>query len=363
MYESNNNRMTLEDLGYTPSLEEFRRESNLDAFGVGRVISEHKERYVIKTPSGEFDSELIGNLRFTAESRSDYPAVGDWVAFSEYDECKALIHAIYPRHSLVERQAVGKLGQKQLIATNIDFGLIVQSVNRDFNINRLERYLTICYNSKVEPVIILSKIDLLKDHEVESLLDLIKKRIKDVAVIPISNESKIGLDKVMDFLTKGKTYCLLGSSGVGKSTLLNRLTGKEVMSTGAISDNIDRGRHITSHRELVVLENGGILIDNPGMREVGMTDSGSGLKLTFERIVSLAQNCKFKDCTHISEGGCAVLEALDTGEIDANSYANFQRLQREKEHYESTVEEKRKKDKDFGKMVKNFKKNRKDKKY
>lgn len=150
--------VTLEDLGYTTDLESHRKDQNLDSFEVGRVISEHKERYVVKSEEGEFDSELIGNLRFTAESRYDFPAVGDWVAISEYDENKALIHAIYPRNSIIERQAVGLTGQKQIIAANIDYGLIVQAVDRDFNLNRLERYLTICNASRVKPFVILNKI-------------------------------------------------------------------------------------------------------------------------------------------------------------------------------------------------------------
>jgi len=276
--------MTLEDLGYDSELEKYRKELKLDSFEMGRVISEHKDRYVVKTKNTEYDAELIGNLRFTAESKYDLPAVGDWVAISEYDENKALIHAVYPRHSILERKAVGKLSETQIIATNIDFALIVQSVNRDFNINRLDRYLTICYASKIEPIVVLSKIDLIEKSELEHILEKINKRIKDILIIAISNQTQTGLDKIKSKLTKGKTYCLLGSSGVGKSTLINTLVGKELMITGEISDSIDRGKHITSHRELIVTENG-ILIDNPGMREVGIADSSSGLEKTFESIL------------------------------------------------------------------------------
>ena len=351
--------MTLYELGYHKGLELYRLEQNLDSFEVGRVVSEHKERYDIRTEKGEFDSELIGNLRFTAESRFDFPAVGDWVAISEYDQGKAIIHAIYPRHSIIERQAVGKSGQKQIIAANIDFGLIVQAVNRDFSINRLERYLTICNASNVVPLIILSKIDLIEEKQLGSYLDQIGERIKDVKLIALSNQSLKGMDELTAIIERGKTYCLLGSSGVGKSTLLNNLTGKEQMKTDLISQSTDRGKHITSHRELFVLDTGGIVIDNPGMREVGIADSTAGLTITFDRIIKLSQACKFKDCSHINEKGCAILEAVETGEVDKTSYENFQRLQREKNHYESSLLEKRKKDKDFGKMVKNIKNQRK----
>ncbi|MEQ8425319.1 MAG: GTPase RsgA, partial [Cyclobacteriaceae bacterium] len=149
--------MNLEDLGYNASVESYRKENNLESFNVGRVTAEHKDRYVVKVPHAEFSAELIGNLRFTAESRRDFPAVGDWVAFSEYNEDQALIHAIYPRKSIIERQAVGRQGHAQIIATNIDVGLIVQAVDRDFNLNRLERYLTICNASGVEAIVVLSK--------------------------------------------------------------------------------------------------------------------------------------------------------------------------------------------------------------
>jgi len=258
--------------------------------------------------------------------------------------------------------SVGKLSQTQIIATNIDVALIVQSVNRDFNINRIERYLTICNSSKIEPIVVLSKIDLIEKSELENILERINKRMKDISIIAISNQSQIGLDKIKSKLTKGKTYCLLGSSGVGKSTLINNLVGEELMITGEISESIDRGKHITTHRELIVTEYG-ILIDNPGMREVGIADSTTGLEMTFETIVELSKDCKFNNCTHTTEIDCAVLEAISKGEIDTDSYENYLKMEKEKEHFESTVAEKRKKDKDFGKMIKHFKKARKSNKF
>lgn len=355
--------ITLEDLGYNTSLEQHRKSQNLESFDVGRVISEHRDRYIVKSKTGEFDSEVIGNLRFTAESKSDLPAVGDWVAISEYDEGKALIHSIYPRHSVLERQAVGKSGERQIIATNIDYAIIVQAVNRDFNINRLERYLTICNSSNVKPIIILSKVDLIDELELETQMNQIAERIKVIPVIAISNQSHIGLDRLNTMINKGKTYCLLGSSGVGKSTLLNNLMGEELMTTGAISQSVDRGKHITSHRELIILDNGGILIDNPGMREVGITEATIGLEITFDAIVKLSQSCKFNDCKHVNEKGCAILEAVASGEIDSNAYANFQKMERERAHFESSAIEKRKKDKAFGMMIKSVKKEMKRNKY
>lgn len=348
--------MDLNDLGYNPELETYQKENGLDSFEVGRVIAEHKERYVVKTAEKEYEAEIIGNLRFTAQSRADFPAVGDWVAISEYDEDKAIIHAVLPRKTMIERQAVGKHGEKQIIATNIDYAFIVQAVDRDFNINRIERYLTICHTSKVEPIIVLTKIDLITDEELQELMHAVQQRVKEAPVLAISNETQQGVEAVQKQIQKNKTYCLLGSSGVGKSTLSNNLLGELHMKTAAIGEGTNRGKHVTSHRELLVLDNGGILIDNPGMREVGIADSGSGLESTFDDIFELAEKCKFADCTHTSESGCAVLQALENGDLDSSSYENYLKMEKEKEHFESTVAEKRKKEKAFGKMFKNYKK-------
>jgi ribosome biogenesis GTPase len=355
--------MTLEDLGYNADFETYRKERNLNSFNVGRVSSEHRERYRVKTDENEFEAEVVGNYRYSAKYRSDYPAVGDWVAISEYDDNKVLIHDVFPRKTKIERQAVGKFGEKQIIAANIDYAFIVQAVDRDFNINRIERYLTVCNDSNVKPIIILNKIDLVSDSQLNDILGTTKDRIKEVPIIAVSNETQVGYERLFSYIFKGNTYCLLGSSGVGKSTLINNVSGREVMKTESISLSTNKGKHRTSHRELIVLENGGILIDNPGMREVGIADATGGLEITFDPIIKLSQNCKFKDCTHIQESGCAVLVAVEKGELDKASYENYLKMEREKMHFESSTAERRKKDKDFGKMVKNVKKDRNLNKY
>lgn len=349
--------MKLEDLGYNDTLEKFRIEHDLNKLEIGRVTSEHRERYTVKTIKGEFQAEITGNIRFTAKSREDFPAVGDWLALTTHDFDFAIIHNILPRFSMIKRQAVGQFGEVQLIATNIDYAFIIQAVDNNFNINRLERYLTICNSSNINSIIVLTKTDLIDEHRINEILDRIKTRIKNTPIIPISNITKNGYERINSCIEQGKTYCMLGSSGVGKSTLLNNLSGQSLMRTDEISQSTNKGKHVTSHRQLIILENGGILIDTPGMREIGIADTERGLETTFDMIVRLSNNCKFKDCTHTIEKGCAILEAIKNGEIEKDSYENYLKMENEKKHFESTIEEKRKKDKAFGKMVKNYKKN------
>lgn len=351
--------MKLEDLGYNAKLEQIRKDHKLDQFETGRILAEHRERYIVGTAGGEFEAEITGNLRFSAKSREDFPAVGDWVAIAIFEPDMAIIHAVLPRTSLIRRQAAGRQGEIQLIAANIDYALLVQAVDRDFNLNRLERYMAISYESGVTPVIVLSKTDLAGESRLKEIMELVEKRQKDTRVFAVSNHSGEGLEELNRFMHRGKTYCMLGSSGVGKSTLLNSLSGITRMKTGNISTSTGKGRHVTSHRELILLENGSILIDNPGMREVGITDDANALEMTFDLIDRLSGSCKFKDCTHTVENGCSVLEAVQKGELDRSSYENYLKLVRERAHYESTLAEKRKKDKDFGKIMKNYKKDMK----
>ncbi|MBN2694651.1 ribosome small subunit-dependent GTPase A [bacterium] len=354
--------MKLESFGYNKQFEQLRIENNLQQFEVGRVILEHKERYIVKTEFGDLEAEITGNLRFSAESREDFPAVGDWVALTIYDSEFAIIHKIFPRLTMISREAIGQFGEIQIIATNIDYALLIQATDNNFNINRLERYLTICHTSKVSPIIVLTKIDLISDDDLSNIIESINQRVKNVPIVAISNKTDVGFEKLNQFIEKEKTYCMLGSSGVGKSTLLNNLSGKNIMKTDEISKSTNKGKHVTTHRELTVLENGAILIDNPGMREVGIGDSSKGLEIVFDKIIELSKNCKFKNCTHKNELGCAIIEAIENDVIDKNSYQNYLKMEKEKQHFESTLLERRKKDKEFGKMVKGIKKDIKNRK-
>jgi ribosome biogenesis GTPase len=310
---------------------------------------------VVKTAQGEFDAEIMGNLRFTASGRSDFPAVGDWVAVSEYDENKLLIHAIFPRRNVLERKAVGKFAEKQIIAANVDFALVVQALDRDFNLNRIERYLAICYDSAVTPILLFNKSDLLTEEELKERMQWANERFPELKCIAISNNTRVGYDVLNEQIIEGYTYCLLGSSGVGKSTLVNHISGRSLMSTGAISESTSKGRHVTSHRELFVLDQGGIIIDNPGMRELGIADASEGFEEVFDDIARLSASCRYMDCEHVHEAACAVIEAVEDGRIERAHYENYLKILREKEHFESSQADIKKKGKDLGKVIKEHK--------
>lgn len=344
--------------GYNQELDAYREEHVPDHLLCGRVILEHKERYVVITTKQEYQCEILGNLRHTATSRPDFPAVGDWVYFQEFDEDRGIIHGLFPRKTLLERQAVGKEGERQLIATNIDCAFILVALDRDFSINRIQRYLALLAGSEIEAKVLLTKGDLMSQVQVDHAIDDASRRLPDIEVISVSNKDRTGYSRIHEILQAGKTYCLLGSSGVGKSTLLNNLLDHEEMKTGNTSDSSNRGKHVTTHRHLVMLDSGAMIIDNPGMREVGMVETDGELESVFGSIGELSISCRFKDCTHISEKGCAVLDALEAGKLSAENYENFMRLQREQHHFEASAYERKQKDKALGKMIKKHKKKR-----
>jgi len=330
---------------------------------LARVIVEHRESYIVQSPEGIFRGEITGNIRFTARSRNDFPAVGDWVQITKMDKESAIILSIYPRKSVLSRKAVGSSSEMQLIASNIDVAFIVQSVGHDFNLNRLERYLSICNAADIHPIMLLTKTDLVGEEELQELKTMVQQRRPDLEFMAVSNEDGSGLDVLQNKLEAGLTYCFMGSSGVGKSTIINHLLEKETIKTSEISESTSKGRHTTTHRELFQLPNGSSVIDTPGMRELGMADQSSGIEMTYDQIGELAQECRYKDCTHSGELGCAVSEAVENGELSAEVYENYLRLKREQEHFSTSVHEKNRQGKVFGKMVKEAVKQRKRNKY
>lgn len=355
IYDMGVETMKIEDLGWDEFFESGRAKLGSDIFQVARVVAESRGAYRVKNAEGEYLAKITGKHIFKSVSREDYPAVGDWVAISELEEKKAVIHSILPRKTVMKRKYSGK-NETQIIATNIDVAFVIESVDRDYSLNRFERFFAIAGDGGIMPAIILNKIDLISKEELDLRLVQIKDRFKDIDVILTSALAEEGLDELKKYIEKGKAYCFLGSSGVGKSSLINKLLGKDEIRIGGIGPRSGRGKHITTAREMYFLENGGIVIDNPGVREVGMTDVGVGIDSLFDEIIILAKKCKFANCTHVHEPGCEVLSALRSGKLDEGKYSNYIGLKEEADHYGMTEFEKREKNRQFGKFVKKAKK-------
>jgi ribosome biogenesis GTPase / thiamine phosphate phosphatase len=320
-------------------------------FNIVRIISVNKNSFVVSNGAKDIYAELTGKFLFNSEDSLDLPAVGDFVYAQLFDDDElAIIHNILPRKTLLKRKASGKKVDYQLIAANIDTAIIMQSLDANFNLRRLERYLVMINEGKITPAIFLSKSDLISPEEIEQKKNDIRKILPDVTIASFSNNNASDIENIKTFFEPFKTYCLLGSSGVGKTTLLNNLIHQELYKTQPIREKDGRGKHTTTRRELIVLENGAIIIDNPGMRELGVISNESGLGDTFNEIDDLAFLCKYKDCTHTVEIGCAVLDALHRGEISEERYNNYIKIYKESLYNEMSYVEKRQKDKKWGKF-------------
>ena len=330
-------------------------------YTLGRILSQEKDLYRMITAEGECVAKVSGKFRYQAAHPSDFPAVGDFVmAGGTGKGTQAVIHQVLPRKSVFMRKAAGSDRKEQLVATNIDIVFLCMALNQDFNVRRLERYLSIAWDSGAKPVVVLTKSDICKDIE-EKLL-AVQEAAPGVRIIKTTALETTGIEEILPYLSAGTTAAFLGSSGVGKSTLANRLLREERLATGGIR-NDDKGRHTTTHRELLFLPDGGMVIDTPGMRELGMWDAKSGIDRTFSDIEELARQCRFRDCTHTVEPGCAVQKALKNGTLSKERMQSYQKLKTENdymEHAKSYLEVKEKKFKEIAKYNKNhYKKQRK----
>ncbi|MDP3480207.1 MAG: ribosome small subunit-dependent GTPase A [Desulfoprunum sp.] len=318
---------------------------------VARVTAVDRDRYIIRNEQGEIPAELTGKFLFTAQSPTDLPCVGDWVCVHSHDEgTHASIHHILPRKSFLRRKTPGRNIEFQMIAANIDVAFIVQSCHFDFNVPRLERYLVMVNEGHIEPLVLLTKTDLISPAALEQLIEKIRYSGIGAGIVTLSNITGEGIDQIREIMVPGKTYCLLGSSGVGKTTLINRLMGDSGLATREVSDT-GEGRHTTTRRQLIMLEHGGLLIDMPGMRELGMMGVSEGIDESFADIRELLQNCRFSDCSHTNEPGCAIQKAIKHHELNAEHYQNYLKLRKESDFHELSYVEKRKKDRAFGQFV------------
>ena len=330
---------------------------------VARIIAVHKDRYEIVSNYG-FGTAVIKRGRYYDNPNSIYPTIGDFVLIEWNESGDSMIYETLKRESSFSRTAASSDKNKelhnqheQLVAANFDYVFIMQSLNNNFNLNRIERYLSLTWESGGIPVIILTKSDLVSN--VQEYINEVKSIAFGVDVYAVSSITKNGLDDIKKYFCKGNTICFLGSSGVGKSTLVNTLYGKEVMKTSEIREEDSRGRHTTTSRNLIMLPNGAMIIDTPGMREIGMWNAAEGISKTFSDIEELTKMCKYSDCTHTNEPGCRILEAIENNELDKERFEQYIKLQKESEYNtdsELYLKNKKEKFKKIAKEVKNIKK-------
>ncbi len=330
--------MNLTELGWAPRFAQHFGPFREQGLAPGRVAREERQRYLVCGEQGELTAEVAGRLRHEAASRAELPAVGDWVAVAARPaEGKATIHAVLPRKSAFLRKVAGSHTEEQVVAANVDVVFLVSGLDGDFSPRRIERYLALAWESGAQPVIVLNKADVCAD--VEARVAETESVAVGVPIHALSATEGRGLEALEAYLGPGGTGAFLGSSGVGKSTLINALLGEEALATAPVREDDSRGRHTTTHRELIVLPGRGLVIDTPGMRELQLWGDQDTLSQAFEDVEALAAACRFRDCAHQGEPGCAVQAALADGTLDSARWQSYLRLQRELRHLERRRDE------------------------
>jgi ribosome biogenesis GTPase len=318
----------LEQLGWNARLADAFAPHAADGLVPGRIVVEHTHIYRVITAEAELLARVSGRLRHEADARADFPAVGDWVAVAPGTQgADARILAVLPRRSRFSRRAAGDVTEEQVVAANIDTVFLVAGLDGDFNPRRIERYLVVAVESGAAPVIVLNKADLVEDPE--GMAAAVRASAAGVPVHTVSCRVPESLDVLRQYLGHGETGALLGSSGVGKSTIVNRLIGHELLRTHDVRDSDSRGRHTTTARQLILLPGCGVLIDTPGMRELQLWDAGDAMGGTFDDVEALGAACRFRDCRHQQEPGCAVRAAVEAGEMSSGRFESYHKLQAE----------------------------------
>jgi ribosome biogenesis GTPase / thiamine phosphate phosphatase len=346
----------LSDIGFDQWFQSHASDLRQEGRDIARISAVDRGSYLIRNQTREVPAELAGKFYFQVESSVDLPCVGDWVTVQYHSNyTAAIIHEVFPRKTFLRRKSAGEKVDFQMIAANIDVAFIVQSCHFDFNARRMDRYLVMAADGGVEPIVVLTKTDLITPEELEQKLRAIGSSTIAARVFTLSNITGIGFDEFQQVLVPGRTYCLLGSSGVGKTTLINRLIGQDAFDTRAVSGT-GEGTHTTARRQLIVLNQGSMLIDTPGMREMGLLGVNEGVSQGFEDIVQLSLNCRYANCGHTQEPGCAVHAAVVSGALTEDHYSSYIKLKKESEYHELSYLDKRKKDRVFGRFIKPAKK-------
>jgi len=328
----NDSHFDLPAIGASDRLYEIFQPHAGQGLVLGRISAVHREQYRVYTSTGECRAQAIGALLYRAENPSELPAVGDWVAVQPLGLSDAMVHAVLPRRTVFSRRAAGQREQEQIIAANVDLVLIVCGLDREFNLRRIERYVSLIRHSGVAAVIILNKADLCSasDDRVTSACQI----AGGSSVIPVSALAGDGTDQVRQLISPGTTAALTGSSGVGKSTLMNRLLGEDRQKVQEVRETDSRGRHTTTNRELIPIPGFGCLIDSPGMRELQLWAGEQSVHYAFEDIADLAEQCRFRDCTHTVESGCEVINAVEDGRLERERWQNYLKLSAEARFHE-----------------------------
>ncbi len=345
----------LNKYGWNPELNRLKNESIHNGLFHGRVAIAHRTCYEVVSEIGILQCELTGNMMY-GKSEFELPCVGDWVIFQPFDENKAIIMDMLPRNRTLYRKKSGTVADKQVIASHVDKAFIVQSLDENFNPRRAERFMAQIFEENIEPVLVLNKADL--GFEREKIEEQIKHIAHRMPVFFTSIHEHETITELRKFIEEGETVVFVGSSGVGKSSLVNALCEKSVLFTSDISESTGKGRHTSTRREMVLMSGSGVLIDTPGVREFGLATENIDLLAEMLDVSDYSESCRFKDCTHTSEPGCSVIEAVESGELNRKVYESYLKLRREAWHFSTSEHEKRKRDKSFSKLVDEVKKHK-----